>query len=108
MKQKSYRILIENVKHNLHELKLKDLLVENSLETTHLTLDDVLGLLRQLRLDVLLQTTKQERTKDFVKTTDDQNSFFLVQLNLNKIFINNVKNIFEEITCIYGEIKYVR
>ena len=59
-----------------------DLLVEDSLEAAHLALDDVLGLFRQLRLDVLLETTEQEGPEDFVKTADDQNRFFLVQLDL--------------------------
>ena len=56
--------------------------VEGSLKAGHLALDDVLDLVRQLRLDVLLETSEQEGPQDFVKTADDQNRFFLVQLDL--------------------------
>ncbi len=56
--------------------------VKSSLKSRHFALDDVLDLVRQLRLDVLLQTSQQKGSKNFVQTTDDQNRFFLVQLNL--------------------------
>ena len=56
--------------------------VEGSLEAGHLALDDVLDLVRQLRLDVLLESAKQERSEDFVQAADDQDGLFLVQLNL--------------------------
>jgi hypothetical protein len=59
-----------------------DLLVKNSLESAHFALDDVFRLFRQLRLHVLLETTEEERPEDFVQTTDDQNRFFFVQLDL--------------------------
>ena len=56
--------------------------VKSSLKSGHFALDDVLDLVRQLRLDVLLQSPKQKWPKNFVKTTDDQNGLFLVQLDL--------------------------
>ena len=56
--------------------------VEGSLKAGHLALDDVLDLVRQLRLDVLLESAKQERSEDFVQAADDQDGLFLVQLNL--------------------------
>lgn len=56
--------------------------VDNALQRTHVTFDHVLGLVRQLRLHFLLQTTQQEWPKDFVKTANDQHGLFLIQLHL--------------------------
>ena len=56
--------------------------VEGSLKAGHLALDDVLDLVRQLRLDVLLESAQQKRSEDFVQAADDQDGLFLVQLNL--------------------------
>ncbi len=61
----------------------RGLLVEDALQSAHLALDDVLRLLRQLGFDVLLETSQKEGPKYFVQTTNNQNRFFLVQLNLD-------------------------
>jgi hypothetical protein len=70
-----------------------DLRVESSLKSRHFTFDDVFNFVRQLRFHVLLQPTEKERTKDFVQTSNDQNSFFLVQLDLKlrRKFKNKIK-----------------
>ena len=48
----------------------------------HVALDHVLHLVRQLRLHLLLQPPEQERAKNFVQATDDQDRLFLVQIHL--------------------------
>lgn len=56
--------------------------VQDALKTRHVTFDDVLDLVRQLRLDLLLQSAQQERPQHFVQTPDDQDRFFFVQFDL--------------------------
>lgn len=48
------------------------------LEGGHVTLDDILHLVRELRLHLLLETTKQKGAEHFVETTDDENSLFFI------------------------------
>ncbi len=78
-----------------------DLRVESSLKSRHFTFDDVFDFVRQLRFHVLLQSTEKERAKDFVQTSNDQNSFFLVQLDLNlrRKFKNKIKSAKK---CLHG------
>ena len=56
-------------------------LVEASLKARHLTLDDVLNLVGQLRFNVLFETSKQEGPKDLVQTTNNEDSFLFVQFH---------------------------
>lgn len=58
------------------------LLIELRLQRAHLALDDLLDLIRELRLDVLLESTKQERSKNFVETFNDEQRLLFVQLHL--------------------------
>lgn len=58
------------------------LLVELHLEGRHLAADDALHLVRQVGLDVFLETTKQEWSKDLVKTTKNKQLFFFVERDL--------------------------
>lgn len=61
---------------------LLDLTRELGLQRAHLALDDSLDLVRQVRLDVLLQATEEEGPEDLVKTTDNEQRLFFVQLDL--------------------------
>jgi hypothetical protein len=56
--------------------------VDLLLEGAHLALDDLLDLVRKLALDVLLESTEKERSKDFVKTTNDEELFLFVDVHL--------------------------
>ena len=61
---------------------LLDLLGELDLQRTHLALDDPLDLVGEVRLDVLLQSSEQERPEHLVQTTNDEQRLFFVQLDL--------------------------
>src|SRR5690554_4903102 len=58
------------------------LVVQFRLQRRELALDDLFNLVRQLRFDILLETTQQEGTKHFMKTTNDKQGFFISQLHL--------------------------
>lgn len=59
-----------------------DLPRQLQLQTTHFALDDSLDLVGQIRLDVLLQSSEEERSKDLVETSNDEERFFFVDLDL--------------------------
>jgi hypothetical protein len=61
---------------------LLDLPRQLELQTRHPTLDDPLDLVGQIALDILLQATEKEGTQDLVQTTDDEERFFFVDLDL--------------------------
>lgn len=61
---------------------LLDLFGELDLQRTHLALDDPLDLVGEVRLDVLLQASEQERPEHLVQTTNDEQRLFFVQLDL--------------------------
>ena len=63
-------------------LVLLHLLVDLALQCTHADLDHLLNLIRQLILDVLLQTPQQEWPEDLVQTLDDDKCLFFVQPDL--------------------------
>jgi hypothetical protein len=63
-------------------LVLLDILVQNPLQPRHLGIDDALNLVGQFALDVLLQSTEEERPKHLVQTLDDEELFFFVQVEL--------------------------
>ena len=63
-------------------LILLHLLVQLRLERTHPNLNHLLDLIRQLGLDILLETTQQEGSKHLMQTTNDEERLFFVQLNL--------------------------
>ena len=56
--------------------------VEALLKSRHWALDNLFNLIRELSFNVLLQTAKQERTKDLVQTANDKQCFFFIQFNL--------------------------
>src|SRR5690606_34938065 len=60
----------------------RHLLVESGLERGKLALDDLFCLVGEILLDILLQTTQQERSKHLVKATDDENLLFFRELHL--------------------------
>jgi len=51
--------------------------VDPLLESAHLAFDDLLDLVGQLGLDVLLESTKEERSKHLVKSPDDEKLLLL-------------------------------
>jgi hypothetical protein len=59
----------------------KNLRVETTLKSRHFTFDDVFHLVRKLGFDIFFQTSEQKGSKDFVQTTNDQNSFLLVEFH---------------------------
>ena len=61
--------------------------VHLSLESRHVTLDDVLHLVRELRLHLFLESTQEEGTEDLVQTTDDENCLLLIQLHLYNVYV---------------------
>ena len=63
-------------------LVLLHLLVQLRLQRAHADLDDILDLVRQFGLDVLLETTQQERPQHLVQTTNNKQRLFFVQLDL--------------------------
>ena len=56
--------------------------VDPLLESAHLALDNLLDLVGQLGLDVLLESTKEERSKHLMKTTNDEKLLLLVDTHL--------------------------
>lgn len=56
--------------------------VQLRLQSAHSYFDDFLDLVRQLALDILLQSSQKERTKDLVQATDNQERLFFIQLDL--------------------------
>lgn len=51
--------------------------VDPLLKGAHLTLDNLFDLVRELTLNILFETSKKERTKDLVETTDNEKLLFL-------------------------------
>lgn len=75
------RSLVLVVDHG-KEPVLADLVVKSLLKSRHSTLDNRLDLVRELRFDILFQTSKQERTKHLVETLDNEQLLFFVELQL--------------------------
>ena len=57
-------------------------LVEEALQRAHVALDQVLGLLGQLRLHLLLEPPQEERAQHLVQTADDEQRLLGGQLDL--------------------------
>lgn len=95
------RLVLAHVVFDEEELEFFDLTVElcvavrptttmqetgerahSMLKGAHLALDDPLDLVRQIGLDVLLQSTKKERSKDFMQTANDEQGLLFIQVNL--------------------------
>ena len=57
-------------------------MVDDTLESGHVALDDVLDLVGQLRLDLLLQASEEKRAEHFVQAADDEQRLLLVELDL--------------------------
>ena len=58
------------------------LLIKLSLPLAQLTHYDLLRLLRKVFLHVSLQSTQQERSQDFVQTTNDKQGLFFAEVHL--------------------------
>lgn len=56
--------------------------VDPVLEGRHAALDDLLNLVGQLRLDILLKSSEEERPEDLVQTSDDEQLLLLVDVDL--------------------------
>lgn len=61
---------------------LFDTVVQLPLQRGHLCVNDLFDLVREFTLDVLFQSSEQERSKDFMQSFDDEQSLFFVHLHL--------------------------
>lgn len=63
-----------------HAVRLH-VMIDDALQRRHVAFYDILDLVGQLRLDLFLETTQQERSQHFVQTTNDEQRFLLIELD---------------------------
>lgn len=76
-----FRFRIDRTVGEDHSMLL-DLSRELELKRGHATFDHSFDLVRQIRFDVLFQSTEEKRSENFVQTSNDEEGFFFVHFDL--------------------------